>query len=311
MIFMRNCPMCKTELFYKTISQHNDACKNNRTCKLCALSKRKYSGSLEKICVDCNTPHKFSNYHYYKKSNSPYRCKRCAVSLTHKGKQLTEHHKNTLRNLKIGSKLSEITKRKISEKMKGKNNPCFGRRGCLHPMYGKSGKLSPTFGMKPWTSGLESPFSSSTILKMKKSHKRIGKWCGEKNPNYGNHNPLSDERRRKLRLSHIQRIEQLRLNGCKLKPNFNVAACKIIDDYGKQHGYNFQHAMNGGEFFISHLGYWVDGYDKDKNAAVDFYEDNKHHYDKTGMMKEKDIKRIEEIKNHLGCEFIVLEERNL
>jgi hypothetical protein len=38
-------------------------------------------------------------------------------------------------------------------------------------------------------------------------------------------------------------------------PNFNPQACKIIEEYGKMNGYNFQHALNGGEFHIKELGY--------------------------------------------------------
>lgn len=43
---------------------------------------------------------------------------------------------------------------------------------------------------------------------------------------------------------------------------YNTTACKFIDEYGKQHGYNFRHALNGGEIMIA--GYFVDGYDKEK-----------------------------------------------
>jgi len=34
--------------------------------------------------------------------------------------------------------------------------------------------------------------------------------------------------------------------------------------------------MNGGEHFIPELGYWVDGYDKNKNIVIEYYE-TRHH----------------------------------
>ena len=198
-----------------------------------------------------------------------------------------------------------------SARVSGKKNPMYAKVGKLHPMYGMSGELSPTFGVNAWNKGKEGCFSKDTIRKMKNAKKSIGKWKGKTNPNYGNHAPLSEEHRRKVRISHIKRVEQLKLDGHTLKPNFNIAACKIIDDYGKRHGYKFQHAMNGGEYFIDRLGYWVDGYDKTKNVVVDYYEDNCHHYNKDGTMKKKDLQRIDEIKRHLGCRFIILEEKDL
>lgn len=81
---------------------------------------------------------------------------------------------------------------------------------------------------------------------------------------------------------------------------FNPVACQRIDEYGKKHGFNFQHALNGGEIAV--IGYSVDGYDKDKNVVIEYYE--KHHRRKI----ERDEHRKQEIINHLGCKFIELKE---
>lgn len=115
---------------------------------------------------------------------------------------------------------------------------------------------------------------------------------------------LDDNTIKKMRISAIKRIEKHKLNKEQLIPGFNPDACKIIEDYGKENSYNFQHAMNGGEYHIKELGYWVDGYDKDKNVVIEI--DEKRHFNKNGKLKQKDIKRMDEIKQFLNCKFIRL-----
>lgn len=88
-----------------------------------------------------------------------------------------------------------------------------------------------------------------------------------------------------------------------IHPNFNPSACKFIEEFGNKNGYNFQHAQNNGEFYIKQLGYWVDGYDKNKNVIIEYNEP--HHYKLNGELNQKDKKRITEIKNLLNCKFIV------
>ena len=107
---------------------------------------------------------------------------------------------------------------------------------------------------------------------------------------------------RKMRLTSIKKIEDKLLKGQQICPNYNSSACKIIEEYGKENGYNFQHAENGGEYHIKELGYWVDGYDKEKNIVVEYYE-KKH--DKKIY---KDLNREIEICNYLSCDFIILWE---
>ncbi len=61
----------------------------------------------------------------------------------------------------LGKHHSEKTKRKISEKLSGKNNPCYGRTGEKHPFWGKH-------------------HDEKTKEKMKLSH--LGQFEGEKHP---------------------------------------------------------------------------------------------------------------------------------
>ena len=110
---------------------------------------------------------------------------------------------------------------------------------------------------------------------------------------------VSEKTKTKLRIKNSERIKNSYGNTF---INYNKNACKIIDDYGKLHGYNFQHALNGGEFYIKELGYWVDGYDKEKNAVIEYYE-KRHKW-----RVQKDFERETEICNFLKCDFIILWE---
>ena len=106
---------------------------------------------------------------------------------------------------------------------------------------------------------------------------------------------------RKHRLRAIKRIEQSISAGGQITPFYNSEACRIIDEYGRQNGYSFQHALNGGEYHIRELGYFVDGYDEKKNTVIEY--DEPHHF-RNGMLNEKDIQRQREIQELLQCEFI-------
>ena len=133
---------------------------------------------------------------------------------------------------------------------------------------------------------------------------------GENHPFYGK--TLSEEHKQKLSesgkrrvfpIEHKKNIRLARIANIEKKygravPNYNPEACRIIEKYGQQHGFNFQHAENGGEFHIKELGFWIDGYDVEKNVVIEI--DESHHM----RQKEKDKQRQQEITEHLGCDFI-------
>jgi len=62
--------------------------------------------------------------------------------------------------------------------------------------------------------------------------------------------------------------------------------------------------MNGGEFYIKELGYWLDGYDKENNVVYEF--DEKYHDNQ--KQKQKDMLRQQDIINHLKCKFIRIKD---
>jgi len=106
--------------------------------------------------------------------------------------------------------------------------------------------------------------------------------------------PKSDEAKEKMKMSAIERVK--RQNG--LCISYNPKAIKVIEEYGKKCGYNFQHYENGGEWSPTGLRYSADGYDKEKNVWIEYME--KDHERQT----QKDLQRRLEIMEHLQCRFI-------
>ena len=86
--------------------------------------------------------------------------------------------------------------------------------------------------------------------------------------------------------------------------SFNEDACVIIDEYGKANGYEFQHGLNGGEFIVPNVWYYVDGYDKINNVVIEYME--KFHYNSEYKIK-KDAERRVHIMNELKCTFIEID----
>ena len=130
---------------------------------------------------------------------------------------------------------------------------------------------------------------------------KVDKWRKENNTHSTKgmkHNEITRKEMRKSALRYIKSCKG------KISPHYNKKSIPIIEQYGKENGYNFQHAENGGEYHIKELGYFVDGYDKKKNVVLEI--DEKHHYNVDGTLKEKDIQRQKEIEEHLGCKFIRL-----
>lgn len=136
--------------------------------------------------------------------------------------------------------------------------------------------------------GAKMPISAKIILSKKLS--------GKNHPQYGK--PLSEEHRRKIRVSQLKSLSKK----IKISPNYNPNACKFFDSISLKHNTHIQHAENGGEYFIDYLGYWLDGYDTKNNVVYEWYE--KHHFCANEELRKKDIIRKDEIKKFLKCRFL-------
>ena len=130
-----------------------------------------------------------------------------------------------------------------------------------------------------------------------KKHTEEVKRKSRENNNYWKNKKHTDESKLKMRKAAVKR-----LNRQGMIPSYNESSISIIEEYGKEHGYNFQHAKNGGEVEV--LGYFLDGYDKEKNVVIEYME--KHHSRPTKAKKDKIRKQI--IVNHLNCKWIEIWE---
>ena len=109
----------------------------------------------------------------------------------------------------------------------------------------------------------------------------------------------SSKTKKKQRISTLNYLEETR---GQLAPRYNIHSIPIIEKYGNDNDYNFQHAENGGEYYIKELGYFLDAYDRDKNVVLEI--DETHHFNSNGELKARDLIRQREIENYLGCKFI-------
>lgn len=82
-------------------------------------------------------------------------------------------------------------------------------------------------------------------------------------------------------------------------PRYDLESIELLEAFGKSLGLNLQHAENGGEIYLTELGYWLDGYDREQNVAVEI--DEPYHFRKDLNLIEKDQRRHKLIQEHLGC----------
>ena len=178
---------------------------------------------------------------------------------------------------------------------------------------GKSrpGELNPNYQLgyyKVWVDKYGKELADIKNVDASKKKARIG----QNNGMFGKHHTeesinkmcnrrVTPETRKKLRLAYKKRLERICTNG-QISPFYNPGSIPIIEQYGTEHGYNFQHAENGGEFYIKELGYWVDGYDEEKNVVIEY--DEKHHFGFNDKLNTKDVHRQNEIIKEKNCKFI-------
>lgn len=116
--------------------------------------------------------------------------------------------------------------------------------------------------------------------------------------------PHTEETKLLLRSKMVEKIRQEK--GF-ISPNYNQSSCLYFEWLNKENGWNGKHALNGGEYFIKELGYWVDYYEPKHNVVVEW--DEKRHYNTDSSLKEKDVIRMKRIKTYLQCKFFRYNEK--
>lgn len=99
-----------------------------------------------------------------------------------------------------------------------------------------------------------------------------------------------------------------RLDGNIHARSFNKYACQYFDRISEEHGWNLQHATNGGE--VECHGYFLDAYDKRRNIVVE-YDESRHYKvnENVWSLIPRDVTRMNDIKHYLRCEFYRYNEK--
>lgn len=181
----------------------------------------------------------------------------------------------------------------MSMSHKGKNHPMFGKH---HTKKSKEKNRISHLGKKSSRKGLTYEkiygIHKANMLKNILHKKTIKLFKNKQNhPMFGKRH--TNNSKRKQRESAIKRIERNYNNGNPISPSIGVLEKPILDDLEKQFKFTILR-----QYYID--GYWLDGYCKELNIAIEI--DEPHH--KRPYVKKHDMEKEEYIKDKLKCKFI-------
>ena len=201
-------------------------------------------------------------------------CKSCDI--------IRKNNKVGIKNHFYGKHHTDETKQKISEKRKLQTFSEEARR-----------KIGLAHKNNKYNLGRKCKNSTRLLFSLKRKGKNNANYGGKYSKKgiyhafYGKHH--TDDTKQKMREVVVERIKSYGIH----TRNFNPRACKFIDKLNEEKGWSLQHALNGGEY--SFLGYFVDGYDKEKNIVFEY--DEKFHRNEN--QKNKDLIKEDRIINFL------------
>ncbi len=196
----------------------------------------------------------------------------------------------------FGKEQAQIIKKKIGDKMRGKNNPSkrpevIAKILNSRKWYKHTEKIKKKIG--EWSRGktYEEIYGKKRAkLEIKKRRKSLkGKNMGDK------HSSKRPEVKKKLRKAAIKYIKENRGN---IYPNIGKNEKQILDELELSLGFKIYR-----QFEVE--GYFIDGYIPKLKLAIEIDEKDSHRKSK---VKDKDIQRQKEIKRKLECEFFRIKD---
>jgi hypothetical protein len=224
--------------------------------------------TYDRICPNCNVTLSYSSYkNLWRANKNNVPCSNCSKKLPKKPKL-----KQYKRNCPTCNKILYYSSKETLKKAKDKEcQSCVQRPLSIGRIH-----------------------TEETKNKIKNNHSKY--WLGKKKP-------MSDETKRKIRISTIDFINK---NVGQCFPRYNPHACSLFEKINNDFNLNGRHAENGGEFYIKDLGYWVDYYEPTYNLVIEYYEK----YHERDNVVNKDKIRLQQITKALGCDIIIFKEND-
>lgn len=300
MEYVRNCPKCDKEL--KTTNKYyfNKAVLSNSPCLSCSQKGKVFSEEHREKLKQNHADIRGDKNPFYKKKHSDETKKKISItrkeqlsseevrkSISERQREYYKTHDNPFK----GKKHSEETKNNLSQMTQTR-------------MQDESVRELLSEKSKEWHKYNENPFkgkqhTDESKKQMSIRHKEHYKkfqhpWLGKK------HNTESIQKMREKAIERIKRV------GLPFHPPYNPISIPIIESYGKENGYTFRHAENGGEYKVPNTSFFVDGYDEKNNVVIEF--DERRH--RMGRNPHIDKWRQDKIGEILKCKFIRIYEED-
>lgn len=239
--WVKNCPKCGNEQSYSTKYTLKDATLKNKWCNKCRGRNLRTVIPIDgwkKLCPTCG-------------KEQQYTCKSVLITSIRKNSRCNKCRGNEERKYQI-HKLEKCCP-KCESIMKYKSYLIYRR------------SVNQNWECKKCATKESAKYVDRSYQQTEEYRQMMSKILSNSERNK---NKFTETYREKLRMAKLKQIAKFGS-----PHNYNPKACKFIEDFGKNRGYNFKHAMNGGEVIV--CGYSLDGYDIEKNVVFE-YDEKKH-----------------------------------